>query len=398
MFGVNNMNNPGYEADTDKKATNQQNSAKSSFASLFGVGAGAGGKKSAIGRQPVETPPTSPDSRAVSIFGMSLSLALSRSNKVLKRSDRLPKIAIECMAFIESNGIDELGIYRLSGSTKEINLFRTSYDNFMSVDFYIQRYTDPNAVASLFKAYVRELPECLLGDRLVNNFQDLFIPYNDLDTHFKDSITLEDDDGHVLLNNEDLLVSLERLIKLLPEDNRVFLAVFFGHLRRISLKASVNKMGLNNLQVVWSPTLRFGGALFMILVLQHKRLFPVNVAPDASPLTPPKFETSSISSDYSSSSTGPPEPTSAVRTPKRAEGIDGRKFKKQQSIHSNIIIPVRRSSNTPSPLFPKRPPTLDQIVTTNVCDSKVNDPFVLPEIDPVSTSPLLDFSYFEILE
>ncbi len=53
-------------------------------------------------------------------------------------------------------GIDELGIYRLSGSTKEINLFRQSYNASMSIDFNIQAYTDPNAVASLFKAYVRE--------------------------------------------------------------------------------------------------------------------------------------------------------------------------------------------------------------------------------------------------
>ena len=55
-------------------------------------------------------------------------------------------------------GINELGIYRLSGSTREINLLRVEYDSKYSVDLknWENGYIDPNAVASLFKAYVRE--------------------------------------------------------------------------------------------------------------------------------------------------------------------------------------------------------------------------------------------------
>ncbi len=97
-----------------------------------------------------------------------------------------------------------------------------------------------------------------MGER-VNEFQELFASFTQEQACFKNSITLENDQGHALLNNENLLQSLERLISDLPEENKNFLAALMAHLRRISINETVNKMGLTNLQVVWSPTLQFGG-------------------------------------------------------------------------------------------------------------------------------------------
>ena len=103
------------------------------------------------------------------------------------------------------------------------------------------------------------VPECLLGEN-VTAFQDLFTRFSDLESCFKDSITLESGKDHPILHNEELLLALEHLIQTqVTTESRDFLAVFLRHLRRISLNEAVNKMGLNNLQVVWSPTLRFGG-------------------------------------------------------------------------------------------------------------------------------------------
>jgi len=194
---------------------------------------------------------------------------------------------------------------------------RDRFDQDLDVDLYAD-YWDPNAVASLFKAYVRECrllasdrrilfmrnltiwteqtkyltdetkyltdetkyyceniiltrdicigPGCILTDQGLTAFQDIFTAYNDMDLYIPDSITL--DAVHPLINNAPLLQSLQNLIQTLPTENRDFLALFFAHLRRIRENEAVNKMGLSNLQVVWSPTIRFGGkSWFLILLL-----------------------------------------------------------------------------------------------------------------------------------
>ena len=55
--------------------------------------------------------------------------------------------------FLSQNilGIDEVGIYRLSRSTKDILHLRKGFDCYGDLDL-TQDYCDPNAVASLFKA------------------------------------------------------------------------------------------------------------------------------------------------------------------------------------------------------------------------------------------------------
>jgi hypothetical protein len=52
-------------------------------------------------------------------------------------------------------GIEELGIYRLSGSLSQVKQLEKMYELGQDVDFFEMR-VDTNAVASLFKLWVRE--------------------------------------------------------------------------------------------------------------------------------------------------------------------------------------------------------------------------------------------------
>lgn len=117
------------------------------------------------------------------------------------------------------------------------------------------------------------VPTCLLGENGVEEMLALFSKYSDSELYFPDSVTLqkETDGGgggyHVVLHDEQLLLGLERLITVhVGVAERDLLAVFLKHVRRVSLEEARNKMGLNNLQVVWSPTVRFGGMFTLMLM------------------------------------------------------------------------------------------------------------------------------------
>jgi hypothetical protein len=51
--------------------------------------------------------------------------------------------------------LNEIGIYRLSGATSTIQSLRAQFETLGDVDLEAD-HTDPNAVASLLKAFVRE--------------------------------------------------------------------------------------------------------------------------------------------------------------------------------------------------------------------------------------------------
>ncbi|KAJ3363321.1 hypothetical protein HDU91_003032 [Kappamyces sp. JEL0680] len=238
-----------------------------------------------------------------SIFGMPLAEALRKSNQTLGKKERVPRIVARCIEFLDSKGIDEVGIYRLSGSTKDILTLRQQFDTTQDVDL-LADYCDPNAVASLFKAYVRELPDCILTGERLGEFSALFNSFDEDEMAIPDAITLKDQ--HPLVNNPELLDQLSFLLSQLPPENTDFMAVFFSHLKRVAQNYVENKMGLNNLQVVWSPTLHFGGALFMVLVLHCDTLLPIQ-APlaTASPKMPAR------KSSFHFESQPPPMPTAS---------------------------------------------------------------------------------------
>ncbi|KAJ3274285.1 hypothetical protein HDV01_003129 [Terramyces sp. JEL0728] len=214
-----------------------------------------------------------------SIFGMSLADATARSNEILGANDSVPRIVKTCISYIEAKGVNELGIYRLSGSTIEVNELRNIFNQYQDADLY-QILPDSASVTSMFKAYVREcifnlkiVPEVVLTDELEPQFAALVQPLNEQECSFPD--TLKATDPHPIAQNKALLDNLAALISRLPIINRDFLALFLKHLNKIAANCAVNKMGLNNLQVVWSPTIRFGGALLMVFIVQCDLLFPI---------------------------------------------------------------------------------------------------------------------------
>ncbi|KZV70673.1 RhoGAP-domain-containing protein [Peniophora sp. CONT] len=85
----------------------------------------------------------------------------------------LPALVVRCVQHIMTWGLEEEGLFRISGRASHIARLRSEFDT--GADFDLQACPpgelDPHAVASIFKAYLRELPEPILTKQLTPLFE-----------------------------------------------------------------------------------------------------------------------------------------------------------------------------------------------------------------------------------
>ncbi|XP_064619190.1 active breakpoint cluster region-related protein-like isoform X2 [Lineus longissimus] len=161
------------------------------------------------------------------VFGVKLETVLMREGS------QFPTIVTACVAAVEKRGLDDVGIYRVSGVSSEIQRLKKLFEKSskVAVDELVQ--ADIHAVTGLLKLYFRELPEALFTDKLYRRFVD----------------------GLGLIDP----VSKERcmltLFKSLPEPNHRCILFIIDHLLRVSKNEDKNKMSVKNLATIFGPTL-----------------------------------------------------------------------------------------------------------------------------------------------
>nr|XP_018265260.1 uncharacterized protein I303_01620 [Kwoniella dejecticola CBS 10117]OBR87418.1 hypothetical protein I303_01620 [Kwoniella dejecticola CBS 10117] len=181
----------------------------------------------------------------------------------------LPAIVFRCIEWLEAKKAEqEEGIYRLSGSSAVIKGLKDRFDaegdvNLVAVD----EYWDPHAIAGLLKTFLRELPTSLLT--------------RELHTRFLAVMDLIDSSARVL--------ELSRLVSELPPPNYALLRALTAHLILIVKNATVNKMTLRNIGIVFSPTLGIPAGIFSELVSHFSAIFddaPSEELVDEAPANP----------------------------------------------------------------------------------------------------------------
>ncbi|GAA6106727.1 active breakpoint cluster region-related protein [Tachysurus ichikawai] len=153
---------------------------------------------------------------------------VARQERVL-----VPHIVRACVDEVERRGLEEEGIYRISGATNEIQAlkqaFNTNYWEAMSK----VRNVDVNVVSSTLKLYLRELPEPLIPAAY---FQRLSKAMDLTDPNLRASTMFSE-------------------LHSFPDVNRNTLLFLLHHLKRVAEKEELNKMSLCNLATVFGPTL-----------------------------------------------------------------------------------------------------------------------------------------------
>ncbi|XP_028284942.1 active breakpoint cluster region-related protein [Parambassis ranga] len=145
----------------------------------------------------------------------------------------VPHLVRCCVEEVERRGMDEVGIYRISGASSDISMLRMAFNSNLREAVTRLRSTEVNAVSGILKLYFRELPEPLIPAEL---FQAL-------------ARTLD------IQDLKSRLVSMLSLLQSCPDANRHTFLYLLRHLQRVSERQEVNKMTLLNLATVFGPSL-----------------------------------------------------------------------------------------------------------------------------------------------
>ncbi|KAI8834685.1 Rho GTPase activation protein [Chytridium lagenaria] len=195
------------------------------------------------------------------IFGMPLQEVLART-KQDSLDATVPPIVFRCVEYINSAFLTEIGLYRVSGSSTEINYLKGLFNIGGDVDLF-ELQPDCNAVCSVFKGFLRELPDPILTNKLAADFQALF-PGGEDSGSLPSSPTSPSPEMVItpLLVSSILNVDVLRLL--------------MSHLDKVQQHSSENKMTLTNLAVIFSPTLQINSSLFKALILNWDILLPAD--------------------------------------------------------------------------------------------------------------------------
>lgn len=145
----------------------------------------------------------------------------------------VPTIVECCCSFIENRGLFQEGIYRLSGQKGKINQLRAIFNKDANTSFINPDQFTLNDVASLLKQYFRELPDALLTAER----HDAFIAAVEVPEH------------------DAMLYKLQEVVLTLPPGNLETLKRMCSHLQLITEHADSNKMAMENVAMLFGPTL-----------------------------------------------------------------------------------------------------------------------------------------------
>ncbi len=188
---------------------------------------------------------------------------------------------------------------------------------------------DINVAAGLLKTYLRELPESILTTRLHRSFLDVTD----------------------LLDRNDRLIELARLVSMLPVAQYTLLRTLIAHLITIVQHSETNKMTVRNVGIVFSPTLAIPAGIFTLMMAEFEIIFDI----DDTPLFfgVPSTTTTQMPENNRDTSTPPrapeePEQVTIVpmastpsTTPQQTSGLDikmeSRASKRRSQLFQNMI-------------------------------------------------------------
>ncbi|QLQ81505.1 hypothetical protein HG537_0F02660 [Torulaspora globosa] len=203
------------------------------------------------------------------VFGSPLIKCLELSSHLYQGKYQIPSVVYRCLEFLYKNyGIQEEGIFRLSGSSAVIKLLQEQFDRDYDVDLCNYNndlrnngnpssgiFIDVNTVSGLLKLYLRKLPHLILGD-------DNFVSFkNIVDSNHQDP-------SQIAIEFRNLMNS-----GAVPKANVSLMYALFELLVRIEEKNSCNKMNLRNLCIVFSPTLNIPVTILQPLIIDFNCIF-----------------------------------------------------------------------------------------------------------------------------
>ncbi|CAL1545920.1 unnamed protein product [Lymnaea stagnalis] len=168
-----------------------------------------------------------PSRTTSAVFGVKISSCARREGKTV------PSIVTACLQEVERRGLDEVGIYRVSGVTSDLQRIKKMFDKNIRAGMACLLDVDIHAVTGVLKLYLRELPDPLFTEA---NYQN-----------FVDTLKLSDEEAKAQC--------MLSLLHGLPDTNYYTIVYLLEHLLKVARNVTVNKMSVHNLATVFGPTL-----------------------------------------------------------------------------------------------------------------------------------------------
>ncbi|KAF2071201.1 hypothetical protein CYY_007487 [Polysphondylium violaceum] len=183
------------------------------------------------------------------IFGLPLDVGIERSSTL---HPLMPDIVYKCIEYIKERGMQEEGIFRISGSSSAIQALKNEFNNGVDVD--LSQQLDQHVVSGILKLYLRQIPETLFTNE------------------FSEELEALREGGNSVEAVSSRVCGLTSLLKFLPESNRCILHYLCSLLNNISFEPST-KMSNVNLAIVFAPTLGCSVEVMTTLISQYDAIF-----------------------------------------------------------------------------------------------------------------------------
>ncbi|KAF9119135.1 hypothetical protein BGW39_000535 [Mortierella sp. 14UC] len=178
------------------------------------------------------------------IFGLPLEEAVRLSK--ISATTGVPAVITRCIEYLDIMGVEEVGLYRVPGSTSNVARLKTMFDHGHDYDFLQKGNApqNPHDVATLLKLYFRELPVPVIPSATMATFNN--IDFSDAKPQHQQR--------------------LKDALGLLPLENYILLGTLCRHLSNLADYENCTKMNISNLGLIFCPTLQIGSVLFKNLL------------------------------------------------------------------------------------------------------------------------------------
>lgn len=160
----------------------------------------------------------------------------------------LPLFLEKCVKFIEDEGLDSEGIYRVPGNRAHVELLFQKFEENPNVD--IRELDIPvNAVATALKDFFSKKRPPLLSCDLMSELEDI--------SGARGMMMIEQANLNVDVKGDRScrLLALRSLLKKAPRDSFEILKFIFQHFVKVAENCKLNSMDSKNLAICWWPTL-----------------------------------------------------------------------------------------------------------------------------------------------
>ncbi|KAI0256190.1 hypothetical protein BJV78DRAFT_1278730 [Lactifluus subvellereus] len=207
---------------------------------------------------------------------------------------RLPALVVRCAEHLMKWGVEEEGLFRVSGRATHVAKLRAEFDT--GADFDMLECEpgdlDPHAVASVFKTYLRELPEPILTHALNRYFEAAMLTETNIRKSIEEAAVSARTVGRpslpsgprdtslrkrpslttLMLPNfsgmrppsQALLNAFATLVARLPQENRDLLRTVIDLINFVAHRKEI-RMPLSNLTLVLHPTLNMSPPVLRVL-------------------------------------------------------------------------------------------------------------------------------------